>query len=181
MNLVPPEPPLSDGEVALRPLDGRDIAGIAEALDDPDIIHRFGKSKLSPEEFLASKEVGWRDGSSAAFAICDADGRFVGQVFVEPGEAATAEIGYWLLPEGRGRGFAARAVQLVSRWAFQQLDLQRLSLWAEADNVPSMRVAERSGFVREGTLRSFRARHGKRFDVIIYSLLPSDVNELARS
>lgn len=176
MTLTPPDAPLTDGVVLLRPLTLDDLPGVEEALGDPEITHRFGKSPLSPPEFIASKQAGWAEGA-AAFAVIDLDGAFVGQVFAELGEAATAEVGYWLLPRGRGHGYAARAVKLLSMWAFASVGLARLQLWAEADNVASQRVAERTGFIREGVLRSFRQRDGERFDAILYSLLPSDLAE----
>ena len=84
-------------------------------------------------------------------------------------------MGYWLLPEGRGRGYATRSVRLLSEWALSSLGIARLQLWTEPDNVASQRVAERSGYVKEGVLRSYRERNGHRFDAVFYSLLPSDL------
>jgi RimJ/RimL family protein N-acetyltransferase len=55
-----------------------------------------------------------------------------------------------------------------------ELGVARLELWTETNNVRSQHVAERSGFIREGVLRSFREVEGRRFDAILYSLLPSD-------
>jgi RimJ/RimL family protein N-acetyltransferase len=161
--------------ITLRPLDPDDISGIAQALNDVEIVRWFGKSTLTAAEFLEAKQQGWRDGTEAAFAICDGDEQFVGQVFVKLGEARIAELGYWLLPQARGCGYATRAVRVVSRWALEALGIARLQLWTEPENLPSQLVAERSGFVREGTLRSYRQREGKRFDAIFYSLLPTDL------
>jgi RimJ/RimL family protein N-acetyltransferase len=42
------------------------------------------------------------------------------------------------------------------------------------DNVPSIRVAERCGFVREGVLRSVHFKEELRSDLAVYSRLPSD-------
>jgi RimJ/RimL family protein N-acetyltransferase len=174
MPIDPPKPPLSDGIITLRPFNADDLEPVERALADPEIGRRFGKSKLTAVEFIAGKQRGWSQGDAAAFAVCDVHSTFVGQVFVEPGEARTAEIGYWVLPEGRGRGHAVRAVRLASRWALAELGVARLELWTETNNVRSQHVAERSGFIREGVLRSFREVEGRRFDAILYSLLPSD-------
>jgi RimJ/RimL family protein N-acetyltransferase len=171
----PPDPPLSDGVISLRLHVPDDVPGIEQALNDTEIVRWLGKSTSTAAEFLEDKRQGWRDGTTAAFAICDADEQFVGQVFVKLGHAATAEVGYWLLPQARGHGHATRAVRLASRWALEDLGIARLQLWTEPENVPSQRVAERSGFVREGTLRSYREREGKRVDAIFYSLLPTDL------
>lgn len=65
-------------------------------------------------------------------------------------ERGEGEIGYWVAPEARGRGLAARAVGLLADWAFATLGLRRLELVTYEGNAPSRRVAERCGFVLEG-------------------------------
>jgi RimJ/RimL family protein N-acetyltransferase len=84
-------------------------------------------------------------------------------------------IGYWLLPEARGKGLATRAVLLLSRWALRELALERLGLLAEASNERSQQVAERSGFQREGVLRSYVEIDERRADYASFSLLPTDL------
>lgn len=86
-------------------------------------------------------------------------------------------IGYWLLPEARGKGLATRAVRLVSRWALLELGLARLALLTEPANVRSRRVAERCGFRLEGVLRSVAEIDGRRVDYCSFSLLPGDIEE----
>jgi len=43
-----------------------------------------------------------------------------------------------------------------------------------ADNEPSLRVAERCGYRREGVLRSLYLKPGRRADMVVYSRLPGD-------
>ena len=63
----------------------------------------------------------------------------------------TAEIMYWLAPFGRGRGIASDSVALLCRWAFDSLDLHRISLKTHSENTRSRLVAHRAGFrLREG-------------------------------
>jgi RimJ/RimL family protein N-acetyltransferase len=85
-------------------------------------------------------------------------------------------ISYWLGPGARGRGLATSAVRLLASWAFDELDLARLALLAEPDNVASQRVAERCGFVREARLRSYaQSRAGARVDSLVYGLLRDEL------
>lgn len=63
------------------------------------------------------------------------------------------EIGYWIRQDAQGHGYATEAVQLLTRLGFDELDANRVELRIDARNVPSLRVAERAGFVLEGTLR----------------------------
>ncbi len=69
-----------------------------------------------------------------------------------------------------------RAVRLVAAWALRAAGCERLVLRADTLNVPSQRVAERAGFVREGIERSarFSPRQGRRVDFVVYSRLPED-------
>ena len=53
--------------------------------------------------------------------------------------------------------------------------MQRIELWIEPGNAPSLRVAEAVGFAREGLLRSFMHVGGRRRDMLMYSLLPKDL------
>lgn len=57
-----------------------------------------------------------------------------------------------------------------------ELELQRLELITDPDNIASQRVAEHVGFRREGVLRSHLAqRDGRRRDSLIFSLLPGEL------
>ena len=64
------------------------------------------------------------------------------------------EIGYWLAPDATGRGLASEAVHALAQMAFSQLKALRVEIRTDARNLPSRAVAERCGFVLEGTLRN---------------------------
>jgi [ribosomal protein S5]-alanine N-acetyltransferase len=130
--------------------------------------------------FLRRHEEGWRRGEWATFAICEPDDSCVGAVFLEPRGPGICDIGYWLLPEGRGRGLAARATRLVAEWALTLPGVARVELWTEPENVASQRVAERAGFHREGVLRAYGQREGRRVDAVFYSLITDDVQAAKR-
>jgi RimJ/RimL family protein N-acetyltransferase len=69
---------------------------------------------------------------------------------------------------------AAEALALLSDWAFRELELERLELRITADNHGSIKVAERTAFIREGVLRSVHFKQGVRTDVAVYSRLASN-------
>ena len=54
-----------------------------------------------------------------------------------------------------------RALRLLSGWALDELELRRLELITDPDNVASQRVAEKVGFRREGVLRSHLLAPGR--------------------
>lgn len=89
---------------------------------------------------------------------------------IAPGRA---EIGYVVAPWARRRGVATTAVQLLSRWATDELAFERLELPIPVGNAGSQRVAERAGYEREGELRSYlRLRDdGPLVDVVMWALI----------
>jgi RimJ/RimL family protein N-acetyltransferase len=180
----PPQPPLSDGVVTLRAWEPEDVPAIAESCAEPEIARWLD---LIPQPYteddarwyVAHCEQGWREGTNSNFAIVEvASDRVVGAMGARHLEAehGVTEVGYWVRADARGRGYAPRALRLISDWLLDALGVARVQLRADTGNVASRRVAERAGFVEEGTLRSarFNARLGRRGDFVMYSLLPSD-------
>jgi RimJ/RimL family protein N-acetyltransferase len=88
----------------------------------------------------------------------------------------TVEIGYWLIPRARGRGFGSRAVGLLARWAVTEALVARVEALVVRDNIASQRVLEKGGFRHEGHLRSYLVFERQRRDALIYSLLPGDLS-----
>jgi len=144
-----PLPTLSDGRVVLRPMEPRDVAAIEAGIHDPDVVRWIGPPEASAEEVLARNEDRWARGSPT-LSISERDGTCVGKIWMHIPETDTSTgfVGYWLLPEARGRGLATSAVRLLSGWAVRELGGRRVRLTAAADNARSHRVAERSGFRR---------------------------------
>jgi len=85
-----------------------------------------------------------------------------------------AEIGYWLAPEGRGRGIVTRACHALTTHAFARLELHRLEIRCVIENVRSRAVAERLGFRFEGTLREAYYLHDGFRDLALYAMTASE-------
>ena len=84
------------------------------------------------------------------FAI-DVRGEAVGGIGLELGwdiERRSAEMGYWIGEEFWGRGIVTAAVQTVTRYGFETLDLTRIFAIPLADSSGSMRVLEKCGYVQ---------------------------------
>jgi RimJ/RimL family protein N-acetyltransferase len=174
--LVPPEPPLADDLVALRLLRDADAPAIAEACNDPEIIRWIPVpvpySLHDARSFIAFAADGWASRREATFGIVErATGALVGTLSYRPGELGKGAVGYWLTPAARGRGFATRAVRLVTRWVFRDRFLTRLELMTLVGNDASGSVARRAGFTHEGRLRSYLHFRDRMVDVEMYSLL----------
>ncbi len=169
--MLPPSRPLTDGVVRLRRSTALDEAAIDRGLQDPDVVRWFGRSTQSAAETLHLNERRWEDGSGPTFSIVRDDDRCVGLVWLNLGGPARATVGYWLLPEARGKGLATRSVRLIGEWAFDELGILRLAILAEPENAASCAVAVRSGYRFEGVLRSYEVVDDRRVDFAVYSLL----------
>lgn len=62
------------------------------------------------------------------------------------------ELGYWLVPEMQGKGYASEAAAAVRDFAFDILGTHSLVSYIDPDNEPSKRVAERLGARFEETI-----------------------------
>jgi RimJ/RimL family protein N-acetyltransferase len=186
MAIPPPDPPLSDGPVALRPWgEPGDVEAITAACNDRAIAEFLDLIPSPYTEndarfYIDQCRQGWAEGTTTNFAITDAEsGEAVGSIGVrwaEP-DQGVCEVGYWVAPQARGRGVCTTALRLVSRWLIADHGMQRVQLRADEQNVASRKVAENAGFTQEGVLRSSRwnPRLGRRVDFVMYSLLPDEL------
>lgn len=136
--------------------------------------------RAGARESLRARAAVAADGGAASFRIADADtGTALGHIGVNEIRPAlrVGRVGYWVLPEARGRGVATRALLLTADWAFTELRLHRLELDHAVGHEASCRVAERCGFRYEGTLRGavFEAgRHDAFRDAHLHARLATD-------
>jgi RimJ/RimL family protein N-acetyltransferase len=178
-----PDPPLTDGVVLLRPWTEQDVPAATAAVQDPLIARhtrvRENQTEDQTRAFFDAQEPARRMGEAIALAIEDvATGAFSGTIGLQrfSWEEHRGDVGYWIARGARRRGFATRAVRLLAPWAIRELGLGRLALHTDVDNAASQAVAERAGFTREGVLRGFEERKGVRYDMVIFSLLPGDLD-----
>jgi RimJ/RimL family protein N-acetyltransferase len=185
--LAPPDPPLHDDVVTLRPWEPGDVPVLVELCNGDDELPSWLDRLPQPyteqdaREYVARCAEGWRgEWHESTLAIVDAaTGAPIGSLAIRyPSLAESiAEVGYWIGRPGRGKGAATSAVRLVCEWLLRDLGWLRIELQADPLNVASTRVAERCGFQLEGIMRSIRTntRQGRRIDLALYSLLPSDL------
>ena len=182
--IVLPGDPLVDRTTALRPWRDSDIHALVEACRDPEIVRwtrvpdNYGETDA--RAYLLQRYDAILAGTTAPFAIVHAtDQILAGSIALMEidWEHRRAEVGYWLAREARRQGHATRAVRLICWWGFGTLGLERIDLHAATGNLPSQQVAERSGFMREATLRSYMRTKDGQQDVVAFGLLASDARQ----
>jgi ribosomal-protein-alanine N-acetyltransferase len=135
-----------------------DAGPFAESLTrDPDVMRymmwRTGPEAADAEEFVASSLEHWRRGTSFTWSIVlRAEGVFAG-VFEARVDAYMVNVAYAIGRAHWNNGFATEALRAVCAWTDAQKDVFRVWAVCAAGNPASVRVLEKAGMTREGTLR----------------------------
>jgi [ribosomal protein S5]-alanine N-acetyltransferase len=111
------------------------------------------------------------------FAI-EAHGEAAGGIGLELGsdiERRSAEIGYWLGEAFWGEGITTAAVRALTGYGFEALNLTRIFAVPFASSSASIRVLEKCGYIREGTMRRSAIKEGVVIDQVLYALTDTDL------
>ncbi|MFI5858437.1 GNAT family N-acetyltransferase [Streptomyces parvulus] len=156
-----PQPTLPTGDgLLLRPWRDEDAPAVHAAFQDP-VMHqwhiRAAESEDEVRGWIAEWRRGWAGERNAQWAVVEETGGLLaGRVALREvvlGDGV-AEVAYWTTAAARGKGVAARATRALVHWALDRIGFQRLELSHAVANGASCRVAEKAGFVLEGTKRS---------------------------
>jgi RimJ/RimL family protein N-acetyltransferase len=171
---------LTGNRVTLRPITSDDIDELWRRHVDIDsrgefyprgILGQTAFRKQFDENGLWSRDEGM-------LAIVDAEGAIVGHIeyFRTVNYLDEMELSYQVYDRAlRGRGYMSEAVSLLVRYLFETRPLSRIRLIIHPDNAASRRVAEKSGFVLEGTMRRAWFNRGRHHDVQLWSILRDEV------
>lgn len=152
----------------IREFDLADLDELIELYDQPGITYRLAAdgSRLPgyieplypPEEERVYQENYIRHmyryfGYGMWLVIEKESGRLIGRIGLENRnypEGMEQELGYLIHPSWQRRGFAAEVCLAVIDYAKKHLECKKLNLLTEADNLASLALAERLGFVYVG-------------------------------
>jgi ribosomal-protein-alanine N-acetyltransferase len=111
-----------------------------------------------------------RNGRSFSFVIWKGP-NLIGQITlggVIYGALRGGHIGYWIDQEYANRGYTTQAVEILTRFGFDQLGLHRIEINIRPENAPSCRVAEKAGYILEGTRSRYLHIDGQWRDHVCY-------------
>ncbi|GAB2587544.1 N-acetyltransferase [Paractinoplanes abujensis] len=154
-------------EVALRPLEDADLDALFEQMRDPESVRMAAFVGRDPDDRAAfdahmTKIRARPDVTNRAITL---DGRLVGSVaaFVIEGDT---EVTYWVDRAFWGRGIAGRALELL----LHEVPVRPLYGRAASDNLASLKVLRRAGFVEVGTEVGFAGARGIEIEETILRL-----------
>ncbi|MFG2058691.1 GNAT family N-acetyltransferase [Micromonospora sp. NPDC048930] len=169
-------------ELRLRPIEERDLDAIVTTCRDEETVrwttvpHPYQREHA--EGFLRDvAQAAWARGTGASYVIADPDDRYAGSIDlrISPASPLVADVGFMTAPYARGRGWMPAALTALAAWGFTTLGLARVEWRANVGNTASRRVAEKAGFVIEGTIRGGVQHRGERLDAWVGGLLSRDL------
>ena len=154
-------------DVALRLIDDADLDALFDQMRDPESVRMAAFTAKDPDD-RAAFDVHMAKVRTAPDAITRAvtlDGRLVGSIasFVVDGET---EITYWIDRSVWGQGIASRALALL----LDLVPVRPLYARAASDNVGSLTVLRKAGFVPIGTEISYANARGTEIEETILRL-----------
>ena len=86
----------------------------------------------------------------------ESDGEFVGVISIEKQSdiySKSAEIGYWIGEPFWGKGIATHAVRQIIKYGFENLEVERIYTGVFENNIASMKILKKNGFLEEGIFK----------------------------
>ncbi|MEW7290379.1 GNAT family N-acetyltransferase [Aquimarina sp. 2304DJ70-9] len=89
----------------------------------------------------------------------------------------SAEIGYWIGEPYWGKGIMTKAIELITKYGFEKLDLIRIYAGVLEHNVASMKILEYNGYKKEGVFQKAIIKNNKIWDEHRYYILNKKYNQ----
>ena len=166
-------------KVKLRELRPQDLPDIMEYVNDYDTYSTFTDSVPRPK--TEAFQTCWMEGSTRedllTFAIADIEtGEFAGTIQLREinHRARRSLFSIILKPGAQGKGYGTDALRVLLRFAFDEMNLHKITLLVYENNESGRRLYEKVGFQYEGTLRQQIYRQGEYHNQLVYSILSSE-------
>ena len=185
---------LETARLLLRPFVESDYPLILKISSDPDTVKYlfyWGHPGITPEadahRFLSHAIKEWGKNPIRAREYClvlKETGETLGDGSVEYWDDDTAEIGWILTPEHRGKGYVTEMGRELIRYAFEEMGVSKVIAHCDTRNIPSYRVMERLHMQLESTEKECRPAKvggGKKSDEFTYALLREDWERLQKA
>lgn len=174
---------LKTKRLILRPLTFADAELMQEALDESwDELAKWlpwatGQDLEETRTFINQRADAFTRDIDYAFGIFHKDlNKFLGCIDIrsEDARVPSFECGYWMRTSATGKGYAGEALTAITRFGFEQLGANRISVCGDAKHKKSERVMLAAGFVKEAVLKNFEPAvtgEGLR-DTLVYAHTP---------
>lgn len=173
-------PEISSERLNLREIKHEDVTSIYKLLSNPEVIkydtfELFTNIKQAEdiikwfsEEYKEKRAIFWgislkNKTNIIGFCKCEIEIPTV-----------RADLGYDLCPEYWNMGIMTETLSVIIDFVFHTLDINRIEAAVSTDNMASIRVLEKLGFVKEGVLRERSYWKGNYHDMAMLSILKKE-------
>lgn len=171
------KPTVETERLIIRPMTKEDIPALKEWLPDKSLYTYWGKSPSKAElnpELLFEKEEKPTKSFHLGIAVKETN-KVIGDIWVYLIEKdRMASVAIRLSRDSQDKGYGTESLSAMTRFCFENTELQRLQAEVDVRNISSCRMLEKCGYKREGHIRQ-----GKMVntwcDYYIYGILSSDV------
>lgn len=163
--------------VRLRAPERGDLPTFVKWINSPEVTEFLliePPMSLEEEEMWYHRMLGSED---RVFSIETKDGRLIGNIGLIGLDwknhktdigIMIGEVDMW------SKGYGRDAIAVLLRYLFGELNMNRVALFADANNRRAIRCYERCGFKNEGLLREYRFKRGRYVDCVQMSILRRD-------
>jgi RimJ/RimL family protein N-acetyltransferase len=172
-------PPLEGALVRLRSVEEADLPRIHELFWHPEVTEQLLPAWPEP---VSGTRRWWerrRAEGEPHLVIETLAGDLIGACDLArlEGRARTAVVAIWIGKPYWDKGFGTDSVRAVCRFAFREMNLQRIEVSVLEGNTRGKRAHEKVGFKEEGRLRRARFVGGRHVDLILMGLLAEELIE----
>jgi len=165
--------------VNLRIIEKEDLPIVSEWFNKPEVFGEYNPlMQLSRTEI--EKEFEKKGFEQTEFFIEGKDGKRLGYIWhfnVMHPAGKMSEIGYFLIPDERGKGYCTEAINIIVDYLFLSKNIERIQAMTDLRNVGSQKVLEKAGFKREGAVRRLFFLRGQHVDAFLYSIIREEWKE----
>ena len=173
------KPVIETNRLILRPMIVSDVSALKKWMPDKSIYTYWGKgpskTEMNPELLFEKPE---RPTKSFHLGIAEKDSNeVIGDLWVYLIENdRMAQVAIRLSKEKHGQGYGTEALSAMTRFCFENTELQRLWTQVDVRNTGSAKMLEKCGYSKEGLIRQ-----GKMVntwcDYYVYGILASDIQQ----
>jgi len=165
---------LEGKNINLRLMEKEDLSTLQEWDNNPEFMGEYEPFRQETRTDLERTYDNLKD--AQWFFVQKKDGTKIGYIahFLAAGEI---ELGYFIMPNERKKGYVSEAIQMMVDYLFLSKDAVRVQAKADPENIASWKALEKVGFKREGILRKTFFCRGKWRDDCMYSILRQEWKE----
>jgi len=174
-----PFPELTTDRLLLRSMTMDDAASVLELRSNPQVMkyisRPLAKTMADGQAWvqLVLDALERNDGITWCICLKEQPATHIGTIgfWRMQKENYRAEIGYMLHPLHQGKGIAYEAIQAVLKYGFEVMQLHSAEAHVDPENMASIGLLQKAGFVREGLFKENYFFNGAFLDTAVYSKL----------